>query len=84
VQIGYLVVEQLDRGLVGARAVFPGKVVIVLIGARSCHEVCAARKVFQIEELVFDGGVDTFDVGVAVGARGRMKRWHAPVAAMAP
>jgi hypothetical protein len=73
VQIGRFFVEQFDRGFVGARAVFPDEVVEVLAGACRCHEVRAARKVFQIEELVFDGGVDTFDIGVEVGARRRIE-----------
>ena len=64
--------QQVGRAFVAARTVLAGGVVPELIGGLG-KEICFGGKNLSIEEFGFDGVVDTFDIGIGIGAGRRIE-----------
>lgn len=65
--------EEFGRSVITTGAVLAGEVEEGLVGGDGGEEVRGVAEGFQVEELGFDGGVAAFDVGVGVGASGRVE-----------
>jgi hypothetical protein len=70
--------EEIGRSEVGTGAVFAGEVEEVLVGGGGGDEGGSVGKVFEVEEFGFDGCAAGFDVGVGVGASGRVEAMECP------
>lgn len=60
--------EQIGWVFITARTVFAGGVVPELVGSGFGQEVGFGRKDLGVKQFGFDGGMNTFDIGVGVGA----------------
>jgi hypothetical protein len=65
--------EEIGGALVAARANFASGVVPELIGGRLSEEVRFGGEDLSIEELGFNGVVNTFDIGIGIGTGGRVE-----------
>ena len=65
--------EKVGRTLVTARTIFARGVVPELISRGLGEEVSLGGKDLSIEQLGFDGVMDTFDIGIGVGTGGRVE-----------
>jgi len=65
--------EQIGGTFVTPRTVFTRGIVTELVGGGFSQEVGFGGKDLGIEQFGFDGGVNTFDVGVGVGAGRRIE-----------
>ena len=65
--------QQICGTFIAPRAVFAGGVVPELVGSDFGEEVGFGRKDLGVEQFGFNGVMDAFDIGVSVGASGRIE-----------
>ena len=65
--------QEVSGAFVAVGTVFAGGVVPELVGGGFGEEVGFRRKDLGIEQFGFDGVVDAFDVGIGIGAGGRVE-----------